>query len=144
VEVIPPDSRISVQLDAEALQKECDFILSSGVTVKRGGGIGFGKLAKLAAPVADMGAIAGAAGSVGGAIATQVASTALSGLAGFTGEIKNKDDVTFDHQLLKQGQPVPRLSKSIKTKAKSDGEDVLTPIIEQTADLVLTEALTKK
>jgi hypothetical protein len=91
-----------------------------------------------------MGAIAGAAGSMGGAIATQVASSALSGLAGFTGEIKNKDDVTFDYQLLQQGQQVPRLSKSIKAKAKSDGEDVLTPLIEQTAGSVVTEAITKK
>ena len=41
------------------------------------------------------------------------------------------------------GQDKPRLENSLKGKAKSDGEDVLTPLIEQVANTVFTE-VTKK
>jgi len=90
------------------------------------------------------GSMAGAAGSMGGAIAATAAASALTSLSGFTSQIKNKDDVTFEYQLVQVGQQSPRLNKTLKAKAKSDGEDVLTPLIEETAGAVLTEVTTKK
>jgi hypothetical protein len=144
VEVVPLDARIPVQIDGEARQKECDFVLSSEVTVKRGGGFGFGKVMSMAGPVASMGSLAGAAGSMSGAIAATAAASALTSVSGFTSQIKNKDDVTFEYQLVQVGQQSPRLNKTLKAKAKSDGEDVLTPLIEESAGAVLTEVTTKK
>jgi len=38
----------------------------------------------------------------------------------------------------------PQLNNELKGKAKSDGEDVLPPLLQQTANIVLTEVGTKK
>ena len=68
---------------------------------------------------------------------------AVSQLASFNGQIKQKDDVTVEYHLYPTGQDKPRLENSLKGKAKTDGEDVLTPLIEQVANTVFTE-VTKK
>jgi len=68
---------------------------------------------------------------------------AVSQLASFNGQIKSKDDVEVDYQLYPTGQGQPKLQSALKSKAKSDGEDVLTPLIEQEATNILTE-VTKK
>jgi len=57
---------------------------------------------------------------------------AVSQLASFNGQIKQKDDVT-SNTIFPTGQDKPRLENSLKGKAKSDGEDVLTPLIEPVA-----------
>ena len=64
VEVAALDARVPVQLQAEAQQKECDLILYSKVIVKHNSG-GFGKLMKMAAPVASVVPIVGMSGSIG-------------------------------------------------------------------------------
>jgi hypothetical protein len=150
VEIIPLDAHLPIQLQAEAQQKQCDYVLYTNVTVKHSGG-GFGKFAKLAAPAAGMAGLAGAAGGIGGAVAGQAAivaaqtaqQQAISQLAGFNGQIKSKDDVTVVYRLQAAGQEKPRLQSSLKAKANSDGEDVMTPLLLKAADAVLTE-VTKK
>jgi hypothetical protein len=68
---------------------------------------------------------------------------AMNQLAGFNGQIKSKDDVTVEYQIFPTGQTQAKLETSLKGKAKSDGEDVLTPLIQQAANSILTE-VTKK
>ncbi len=68
---------------------------------------------------------------------------AMSQLAGFNQQIKSKDDVTVQYSLIQTGQSAPRIQNSLQGKAKSDGEDVLTPLLQQTANSVLTEATRK-
>jgi hypothetical protein len=155
VEIVPLDSRLSMQVQAEAQQKKCDFVLFSSVTVKRNEGGGFGKFMKKAAPVASMLPMAGMAGGMGGAMAGQAAGAAamvaaqtaqeqaMNQLAGFNKQIKSKDDVTVGYQLVPTGQDQVRLKNELNGKAKSDGEDVLTPLILKAADTILTE-VTKK
>jgi hypothetical protein len=151
VEIAALDSRVPVQLQAEAQQKQCDYILYSGVTVKHGSH-GFGSFMKIAPMVAPM---AGMGGGMGGAVAAQTAGVAaeaaamsaqqqaMNQLAGFNGQIKSKDDVSVQYQLVAPGQTSPRLQNTLKVKAKSDGEDVLTPLLQQAANTILTE-VTKK
>jgi hypothetical protein len=155
VEITALDSRLPIQVQAEAQQKECDYILYASVTVKHGGGGGFGKFMKSAGPLASMAPIAGMGGGMGGAMAGQVAGAAaqtaaqmaqqqaMNQLAGFNGQIKSKDDVSVGYQLFPTGQSTPKLQNTLAGKAKSDSEDVLTPLILQAANAVLTEA-TKK
>jgi outer membrane lipoprotein SlyB len=155
IEIAALDSHIAMQLQAEAQQKQCDYILYSSVAVKHGSSGGFGKFMKMAAPVASMVPMAGMSGGMGGAMAAQAAGAAASAaamsaqqqamnqLAGFNGQIKQKDDVTVAYQLFPTGQDKAVLENSLKAKAKSDGEDVLTPLIQQTASAVLTQ-VTKK
>jgi hypothetical protein len=151
VEIAALDSRIPLQLQAEAQQKQCDFILMSGVTVKHGGG-SFGKFMKAGNMAANMNPMVMMTKSMSTMAASQAAAQAaamtaqqqaVSQLSQFNGQIKSKDDVTVDYQLYATGQPGPKLQSSIKGKAKSDGEDVLTPLIQQEATSILTE-VTKK
>jgi hypothetical protein len=152
VEIAALDSRVPVQLQAEAQQKQCDFVLYSSVAVKHNSGGGFGKFMKMAPMMTPM---AGMGGGMGGAVAAQAAGAAaeaaamsaqqqaMNQLAGFNGQIKSKDDVTVQYQLNPTGQTAPRLQNTLKGKAKSDGEDVLTPLLQQAANTILTD-VTKK
>jgi hypothetical protein len=152
VDIIPLESHLAMQLQAEAAQKACDYILYSNVVVKRGGGFGFGKMLKMAAPAAGM---IGMAGGMGGALAGQAAGVAamaaaqsaqdqaMNQLAAFNGQIKSKDDVTVAFRLHAAGQDKPRLQSSLQAKAKADGEDVMTPLLLKAADAVLFDVSKK-
>lgn len=155
VEIAALDAHVPIQLQAEAQQKECDFIFYSGVTVKHASGGGLGGFLKKAAPIASMTPMGGMGRGMGGAVAASAASAAasaaaqaaqqqaMSQLSGFNGEIKSKDDVTVQYQLVGTGQGSPVLQNTLQGKAKSDGEDVLTPLLQQAATNILTE-VTKK
>ena len=158
IEIAALESRIPIQIQAEAQQKECDYILLANVTVKRNASTGFGKFMKagsMAANFTPMGMMAHSMGSMGSMVAAQAATSAMqtvamsgqqqamSQLSGFNGQIKSKDEVTVEYQLLPTGQSQPKLDNTLRGKSKSDGEDVLTPLIQQAATTVLTE-VTKK
>ncbi len=68
---------------------------------------------------------------------------AISQLAGFNGQIKSKDDVTVQYQLVQTGQTAPLVQNALQ-HGQSDGEDVLTPLLSQTANTVLTQVSAKK
>lgn len=147
VEIAPLDSHIALQLQAEAQQKQCDYILYSAVEVKHNQG-GFGKFAKMGSMAASMtpagmmahGMTSAAAAQTAAMAASQVAQQqAVNQLANFNGQIKSKDDVTVQYQLVTLGQTAPVLQNSLQAKAKSNGEDVLTPLLTQAATSVLTQ-----
>jgi hypothetical protein len=160
VEIAALDSRVAMQLQAEAQQKQCDYILMSSVAVKHPQGGGFGKFMKMGGTMAQMTPMGAMAHGMGGAMAASAASAAasaaaqaaqqqamnqvMSQLSGFNGQIKQKDDVTVQYQLTQTGQPAPLLQNALQGKAKSDGEDVLTPLLQQTANTVLTQVSAKK
>jgi len=151
VEITALDSRIPVQVEAEAQMKQCDYILFSGVTVKHASSGGFGKFMKAAGPMSSMIPMIGMTKGLTGMIASQAAGAAMqtaqqqavSQLASFNGQIKQKDDVTVEYHLFPAGQEKPRLENSLKGKAKSDGEDVLTPLIQEAATAIFAD-VTKK
>lgn len=156
VEIVALDAHLAMQLQAEAREKQCDYLLFSNVTVKHGGGGGgFGKFMKMASPAAAILPMAGVGAGVGGAMVGQAAGIAamaaaqsaqemaFNQLAGFNGQIKSKDDVTVGYRLMATGQDKPRLESTLNAKASTDGEDVLTPLILKAADTILTE-VTKK
>jgi hypothetical protein len=152
IEVAALDAHVPVQLQAEAQQKQCDYILFSSVAVKHSSG-GFGKFAKFGGMAASMTPVGAMAGGMRGAAAAQAAGMAASQaaqhqamnqLAGFNGQIKSKDDVTVQYQLVTIGQTTPVVQNSLAGKAKSDGEDVLTPLLQQAATTVLTSVSPKQ
>jgi len=156
IEIAALDSHVALQLQAEAQQKQCDFILMSGVTVKHSTGGSFGKFMKLGSTAANftpVGMMTKGVGSVmaaqAGMAASQMAAQqmqqqAISQLAGFNGQIKSKDDVSVQYQLFATTNGAQVLQSSLQGKAKSDGEDVLTPLLQQTANAVLTQVSQKK
>jgi hypothetical protein len=130
IEVALLSSRVASQYGIEAHQVECDYILTTSLKHKRGGG-GFGS---------TLGKIAGSTSYIPGvdyaksAIVTGVLATA----ADFAASIKANDEMSLEYQLQAIDSGKPLLKKNDKRRAKSDGEDLLTPLAEGAADTVGT------
>jgi hypothetical protein len=140
IELVQLEAKLPSAIDAEAKSKECDFVIYANVSHKKGGGGGmFGKM---------LGNIAGSAvSSVGysntaGAIASHTASTVIYTAASAAGNVKTKDELTLDIKVSSTGGATA-LVKQYKAKAKSDGEDIISPIIQQAAQAIL-DAVVKK
>jgi hypothetical protein len=127
IEIVPLEAKLQSAIDAEAKEKACDYVLYATISHKKGGG-GFGMFKKIAPVLGSVVPMAGM-GSVVGAVAGSVASTAINTAA--TSNVKPKDELTLDISL-KNGSEVA-LTKQFKAKAKSAGEDVISPIVEQAA-----------
>jgi hypothetical protein len=121
--------------DKEARLKKCDYVFSSKVMRKKGGG-GFGGLGGL-------GMLAGAAGMISGvglagAIAGAAASTAVTA-ASMSGGFKSKDEITYEYSLRTPDGSFLIPVTTSKQKAKKNGDDVLTPQIAAAANAVLAK-----
>jgi hypothetical protein len=132
VEAVPIQATVLKQIEDEARQKECDYLVFTTVTHKKGGG-GFGGVFSSAAST-----VAGNIpyGSTTAAVATNTATSAV------VADIKAKDELTVDVRLEKPGAGYPKFSKQFKGKAKSAGEDIVSPATTQAAQ-ALIEAATK-
>jgi hypothetical protein len=117
----------AADVEAAARQKECDFVVYASVSHKKGGGGGFGGM---------FGKVATAATSIGNAGATSGGGTA-------TANVKQKDELTLDIKLVAPGTSAPAAARQFKSKAKSAGEDIITPVVEQAAQMILEAATTK-
>jgi hypothetical protein len=133
VEAVPIQATVLSQIEAEARQKECDFLVYTTVSQKKGGG-GFGSV--FGSTAAQIAGNTIGYGSTAAAVATNAATTAA------VAEVKARDEVTVDVRLEKPGAGYPAFSKQFKGKAKSPGEDIITPPTTQAAQ-ALIEAATK-
>ena len=111
---------------------------------KKGGGAGFGGFLKNTASAApllnDIGASKTAQTVSTVATKSQVKLTTAGDLA-LT--IKAKDEVTLEYSLLNVQTQATATTGKIKAKAGKDGEDILSPMLEQSVNAVLTVALRK-
>ena len=127
VEVVALEAQQPQQAESEAKAKECDFILYSTVAHKKGGGGGgFGGFLKKSAAIAS-GAVTPTTdgGSSGGAASS----------------LKAKDELTLEYKLQRGAERL--LANTIKAKAKSDGEDLISQLATQAAAAVRAAATTK-
>jgi hypothetical protein len=90
--------------------------------------------------------VGGAAGHIpvstpGEAAARGAVITGVYTTANIASNIKAKDEITLEYKLEAVGGAQPALSKTEKAKAKSDGEDVLTPLIERAAEAIVAAAM---
>jgi hypothetical protein len=142
IEVVSLSARLPAQALDEARQSQCDYILSASMNVKKGGGGSmFGRA---------VGNIAGsAAGHIpgGGSASTGAArSAAITGVyttAAIANSIKAKDELSLEYRLDSVETSKTVLGNTAKAKAKSDGEDILTPIVE-TSSQTIVATVTKK
>ncbi len=122
--------------EKEARLKKCDYIFFSKVTRKKGGGGMFGSMAPMLAGAAGM--IPGV--GIAGAVAASAASTVITATA-MSGGFKSKDEVGFEYRVVgADGSTVIPATPS-KQKAKKNGEDVLTPQIQQAASATLAKVV---
>ena len=134
IELVQIEAKIASAIESEARQKECDYVLYAQVSHKKGGGgFGFGKM--LGSVVAQTGI--GQTGSTAGNIAGQVATTSIVTATSMSGNVKSKDELTLDIKLNAANGGASTLAKQYKTKAKSDGEDIISPLVEQAATAIV-------
>jgi hypothetical protein len=141
-EIVPLSAMLSSQIDAEAKAKDCDYVLFSTISQKLGGG-GAANFLKKAGPMTSMIPVVGMAGGVSGAVAGAVTGTAVSSAANVASTVKAKSEITLEYKLMIPGNDVPVLANTEKAKAKEDGEDIISPLMEQAATAIVAE-LTKK
>ena len=116
-------------IQAEAQQKQCDYIVFANTSHKKGGG-GFGSM--LSSGVAQVASNVGYGSGTAAVVATNavVAATVAQ-------NIKAKDEITLDVRLERPTSTTPSFSQTFKGKAKSAGEDIITPLTQQAAQAII-------
>ena len=123
VELVRLEAGVPSLVEAEARQKECDFVVYASVSHKKGGG-GFGRM---------LGKVAG------GVVAVSEMGATNSGQV----NVKSKDELTLEVTLHTPGSDAPVASKQLKAKAKSDGEDIISTLAEQAAQSIIAATATR-
>lgn len=137
--VTPLEARLVSQVREEAKLAGCPFLLLPTIKHERktGGGGLFGKVASGAV---QQGAwtVAGSAGStVERVVAGAAAGAATSAAYDYAAGSRIKDELTLSYRL-ESAAGAELLEKSEKRKAKSDGEDLLTPMVQRAAEAIVT------
>ena len=127
VEAIPIEAT-GAAIQAEAQQKECDYVVFANISHKKGGG-GFGSMLGSASSAI--------AGNVPYGHGTAVAVTANATNAVVAQSVKAKDEMTLDVRLERPGSTTPSFAQQFKGKAKSAGEDMVTPLVQQASQAAI-------
>jgi hypothetical protein len=154
IEVIALEARIPMQIAAEAREKNCTFVLYTDVSqTSKGSGL---KMLKKLAPMASMLPMLG---GMGGGIESQMAMSAVSqgvmqasmadaqeqamesAMSAINGaqksNVKAGDSLALQYRLVRIGEEQPLKAETITGKAKANGEDVLSPLLESVAVAVV-------
>ncbi len=116
-------------IQAEAQQKQCDYIVFANVSHKKGGG-GFGSMLS-----STVGQVASNVGYGSGTAAVVATNTVVA--ATVAQNIKSKDELTLDVRLERPTSQTPSFAQTFKGKAKSAGEDIITPLSHQAAQAII-------
>ncbi|HEX6043194.1 MAG TPA: hypothetical protein VFZ22_01795 [Pyrinomonadaceae bacterium] len=114
VEVVALSARQLSQALDEARKSQCDYLLTVSATIKKGGGSMFGRA---------IGNIASAATGVP--------------TGGVVNAIKAKDELSLNYVLDNLQTSATVLSNTTKAKARSDGEDIITPEVQKASQAIL-------
>jgi hypothetical protein len=154
LELVALEARIPAQIEAEARALNCTHVLYTSVEQKKGrGGAGglLGKMGPMAGMLPGVGALSGAAGAMAAGVASQAIMTAAtqsmqeeamgSLMQAQAGSVKAKDEITLQYQFVTIGGAKPTLEDALRAKADQDGQDLLSPLVEQLATVTVTAAL---
>jgi hypothetical protein len=132
IEVALLASRLPSQYLIEARQAECDFVLATTLNHRSGSQSGAGRNA--------LGALSNYAPYVPGAdyAKTAIATAVLQSAQDFAANVRARDEMQLDYKLQAIDGAKVVVEKSSRRKAKSDGEDLLTPLAEGAAEAVGT------
>jgi len=110
-------------------------LIYTNVSHKKGGG-GFGGMFGQARGSAIGQTGIGHTGSVAGNIAGQIATQGIVSATTVSSSVKSKDEITLDLNVNKpDGAAV--LAKVYKVKAKSNGDDIISQVIEQASEEIV-------
>ena len=139
--VQPLTARLLSQVREEARLAGCSFLLLPSLKHERksGGGGLFGKVASGAVQQGAWAVSGSASSTVGRVVAGAAAGAASSAVSDYASYSHNKDELTLKYRL-ESGAGAVLVERSAKRKAKSDGEDLLTPVVQQAAEAVVEAA----
>jgi hypothetical protein len=135
--VRPLNARLQSQVREEAKASGCRYLLLPTVKHQRkssGGGL-LGRMAGGAVEQGAWRAGAAAGGTVGGVAAGAAAGAAGAAANNYAYSVRTKDELALSYRLESADGRV-LLDKSEKRKAKSDGEDLLTPLVQHASEAV--------
>ena len=125
VEVVPLASSDASQIDAEAKEKGCNYVLYTRIEQKHGSGF-FGRFAPFVGSKQ--------------AAADQQEALMQSTDGSATSNVKKGDSFSVDYRLMATGNATPLKADSVRAKADADGEDMVGPMAEQLAGAVTLAA----
>ena len=131
VELINLSSHSPAAAAAEAKAQDCDYVLSSSV-VQSAKKSGFGGLRSFSS-MANMVPGAGFAAKPGALIAASAVEQGVNVAAQLSSGVKAKSEIDFGYSLVSLADNQKVLGDSQKAKAQSDGQDVISPMIENAA-----------
>jgi hypothetical protein len=137
LKVAPLTARLTSQAREEAKQASCTYILFTAVKLERSKS-GGGFLGKMVGEAVQSSAweLRGAARSTAGrVVAGAAASAATEAARGMASNVKTRDELTLDWRLESLDGGVAA-KNTAKAKASSDGEDMLTPMVERAAETI--------
>ena len=144
LEVVALQSRLPAQLEAEAKQSGCDYILTADVDYQKKKS--WGKALSIGAGVISSALpYAGVGGSMGSFVAATTAASvqmqqeSMEKLTAAQGTIRKGDSIALNYKLksITNGKQVA--GNDFNNKAEQDGQDLLIPMIEQTATEVFNK-----
>lgn len=135
------DARVRLQALEEARQKACSHFITLTLTKKAGGRSGVGRVVGQAAGTAAWRLPGG--GSLGTAVARELSIGAVHALSNMAASTRSRDEMRLEWTLAPIGGSGRPTSRIETVKATADGEDLLTPLMQRTADAIV-ELLMKK
>ena len=135
------DAKLASQANEEARQKECPRILT--VTVNRkAGSTGPGKASSIARVAGNTAGYIPIP-SYGAAVAAGAARGSAQAVADLAYHTHAKDEITMAYKVTTTDGATLLPQKSASAKAKSNGEDLLTPLIAKASEAVATVITSK-
>ncbi len=136
VRTINIEARLSSQAVEEARQKGCSHVLLTTIAMKRNDGSGWGKALGRAAGTAAW--HVPYAGGATGAAARGAAIAGAEAISAVAYDTRAKDEASLEYRIGTVDTVLRAPVKTSKAKAKRDGEDVLTPLVEKAAESIVT------
>jgi len=135
--VTPLNAKLASQTREEAKQASCSHVVYTSMKLERGKS-GGGFLGKMIGGAVESSAweLRGAARSTAGRmVANAAASAAAEAARGLATNVKTRDELTLDWRLETIDGAIVTKNSS-KAKASSDGQDLLTPMVERAAEAI--------
>jgi hypothetical protein len=135
--VVPLKARLTSQAREEAKQASCRYVLLTTMKHQRKTDRGLLRRATGSAVEAGAWQVAGSAHSTEARVAAGAAAQAAVAVREVAYSFKTKDELELNYRLESADGSV-LLDKTEKRAAKSDGEDLLTPLVEHASEAIAT------
>ena len=136
--VVELKARLQSQAREEAKQANCPYVLLTTMKQQRKTDRGLLRRATSGAIEAGASSVIGSARSTEARIAAGAAAQAAAAAREVSYSVKTKDELELTYRL-ESARGVVLLDKTEKRTAKSDGEDVLTPLVERASEAIAAQ-----